>query len=54
MMRNMMKIFRYEQSEEEIRNVNGPVVFLAGPTVRGNQLHLRSWRIDAGNKKGVN
>jgi nucleoside 2-deoxyribosyltransferase len=42
-----MKEFRYEQSENEVRNFDGPSVFLAGPTVRGNQPHLTSWRFAA-------
>ena len=40
----MIKIFRYEQSEEEVRNDPNVSIFLAGPTVRGNQPHLISWR----------
>ena len=35
-----MKVLRYEQS---LDNVNDGL-FLAGPTVRGNQPHLTSWR----------
>ena len=42
-----MKIFRYEQSKEEVNNINCPCIFLAGPTVRGNQPHLTSWRFSA-------
>jgi len=42
-----MKEFRYEQSEEEVRSFKGPSIFLAGPTVRGNQTHLTSWRFAA-------
>ena len=42
-----MNIFRYETSNEVVKNVEGPVIFLAGPTVRGNQQHLTSWRFEA-------
>jgi len=42
-----MNIYRYEQTEEEVRNAPKPIIFLAGPTVRGNQPHLTSWRIAA-------
>lgn len=42
-----MKVFRYENSEDEVRSFKGPSIFLAGPTVRGNQPHLTSWRFAA-------
>lgn len=43
-----MKVFRYENSHDEVNNATGPVIFLAGPTVRGHQTHLRpSWRFEA-------
>lgn len=42
-----MKIYRYEESEYIVNNINTPSIFLAGPTVRGNQPHLTSWRFDA-------
>jgi len=42
-----MKVFRYEQSQDEVRNIECPSIFLAGPTVRGNQPHLTSWRFAA-------
>ena len=43
-----MNIFRYEETQETVTNVEGPVIFLAGPTVRGNQQHLQpSWRFAA-------
>jgi hypothetical protein len=38
---------RYESSLQEVNNTQGPVIFLAGPTVRGNQTHLISWRFEA-------
>lgn len=43
----MVKVHRYEESEEEISSINRPTIFLAGPTVRGNQPHLTSWRFEA-------
>lgn len=42
-----MKVHRYEESEETVRAINRPSVFLAGPTVRGHQPHLTSWRFAA-------
>ena len=42
----MIKEFRYDNEMDEVTNVKGPVVFLAGPTVRGNQPHLTSWRFE--------
>jgi nucleoside 2-deoxyribosyltransferase len=42
-----MKVYRYEDSEESVNGIITPVVFLAGPTVRGNQPHLTSWRFEA-------
>lgn len=42
-----MKVFRYEDSKEEVWNETGSSIFLAGPTVRGNQPHLTSWRFEA-------
>jgi len=44
-----MTIFRYENTKEEITDFNGPVIFLAGPTVRGNQYDRLgpSWRVKA-------
>jgi len=50
-----MKTYRYESTEESVTNIKGLVVFLAGPTVRGNQQHLTSWRfacIDEFKKQG--
>jgi nucleoside 2-deoxyribosyltransferase len=38
-----MNEIRYETPIEEV-NWNLPSIFLAGPTVRGNQPHLKSWR----------
>ena len=46
-MNDNLKVFRYEDSEESVSSVEGPVIFLAGPTVRGNQPHLTSWRFEA-------
>lgn len=43
-----MIIHRYESTHEQVNNTKGPVIFLAGPTVRGNQQHLQpSWRFAA-------
>lgn len=42
-----MKVHRYESSEQDVTDTHGPVIFLAGPTVRGNQPHLTSWRFEA-------
>lgn len=41
-----MNIIRYETPIEKV-DFSLPTVFLAGPTVRGNQLHLTSWRFEA-------
>jgi nucleoside 2-deoxyribosyltransferase len=43
----LMNVIRYEQSLERLRDDPNPVIFLAGPTVRGNQPHLTSWRFAA-------
>ena len=43
----MKKVYRYEDSLGDIVNEDVPTVFLAGPTVRGNQPHLVSWRFEA-------
>lgn len=37
---------RYETFHKDV-DYNLPSIFLAGPTVRGNQPHLVSWRIEA-------
>ena len=43
-----MQVLRYENSHEEILAPSKePKIFLAGPTVRGNQTHLTSWRFEA-------
>lgn len=44
-----LKVFRYEDSLESVSECNKekPSIFLAGPTVRGNQPHLTSWRYEA-------
>lgn len=41
-----MNVIRYETPIESI-DFNTTTIFLAGPTVRGNQLHLLSWRFQA-------
>lgn len=41
-----MNIIKYDTLNEEI-DYSIPTIFLAGPTVRGNQPHLKSWRIEA-------
>ena len=41
-----MKEIRYETPMSEI-DFSLKTVFIAGPTVRGNQTHLKSWRPDA-------
>lgn len=41
-----MKQIRYETPIEKV-NLSLPTIFLAGPTVRGNQPHLTSWRFEA-------
>jgi nucleoside 2-deoxyribosyltransferase len=42
-----MQVYRYEESEKTINDIDKPSIFLAGPTVRGNQPHLTSWRFAA-------
>lgn len=42
-----MKEIRYETKPTDVDFVSTPTVFLAGPTVRGNQPHLTSWRFEA-------
>ncbi len=41
-----MNNIRYETFQKDI-DYGLPTVFLAGPTVRGNQQHLTSWRFEA-------
>ena len=41
-----MKQIRYETPINSI-DIGLPTIFLAGPTVRGNQPHLTSWRFEA-------
>ena len=41
-----MNVIRYETKENNITFAM-PTIFLAGPTVRGNQQHLVSWRFEA-------
>jgi len=44
----MTNVIRYETPQKEVEQLEGPVIFLAGPTVRGNQTHLQpSWRFAA-------
>jgi hypothetical protein len=40
-----MKEIRYEENMDGV-DFSTPTVFLAGPTVRGNQPHLTSWRFE--------
>ena len=42
-----MKILKYETPTTKFILAPRPWVFLAGPTVRGNQTHLTSWRREA-------
>src|ERR1019366_8781330 len=42
-----LRVYRYEDSKESVTAEKEPVIFLAGPTVRGNQPHLISWRFEA-------
>lgn len=42
----MFNEIRYDICHEDVDYML-PTVFLAGPTVRGNQPHLRSWRFEA-------
>ena len=42
-----MKVYRYEDSIESINKIKNPSIFLAGPTVRGHQPYLTSWRYEA-------
>lgn len=42
-----MRVYRYEDSLKDIMDFESPTIFLAGPTVRGNQPHLVSWRFEA-------
>lgn len=44
-----MNVFKYETPSEQFKlHLDSPIVFLAGPTVRGHQPHLLpSWRVAA-------
>lgn len=42
-----IEVFRYEKSLANLFNDPRQIIFLAGPTVRGNQPHLTSWRFEA-------
>ena len=49
-----MNIIKYETPENQLSQFGSastgkPVIFLAGPTVRGHQTHLTSWRREAEN-----
>ena len=44
--RDSLKIIHYETDIKTV-DFGNPTVFLAGPTVRGNQPHLKSWRPEA-------
>ena len=43
----MIKEIRYETNIYKDVDFRKPTIFLAGPTVRGNQPHLVSWRFEA-------
>lgn len=43
---SFMNEIRYETPMEKV-DFTKPTIFLAGPTVRGNQPHLTSWRYEA-------
>jgi len=43
----MLEVFRYEQKLENLFSDQRSIIFLAGPTVRGHQPHLTSWRFEA-------
>ena len=42
----MINIIKYETFQKDV-DYKLPSIFLAGPTVRGNQQHLTSWRVEA-------
>ena len=42
-----MRVYRYEKSLAGLCDERDPIIFLAGPTVRGHQPHLTSWRFAA-------
>ena len=42
----MINEIRYDYDIKKV-DFSLPTIFLMGPTVRGNQTHLRSWRFDA-------
>jgi nucleoside 2-deoxyribosyltransferase len=46
-MKNKLREVRYEDLHETVDYQHTPSIFLAGPTVRGHQPHLTSWRFDA-------
>jgi len=53
-----MQVLRYENTHDEIlAESQAPKIFLAGPTIRANQTHLKSWRgeaLDLFEKAGFN
>ena len=43
-----MNVLRYETDKNTFKDyTDKPIIILAGPTVRGNQPHLTSWRFEA-------
>lgn len=42
-----MEVLRYDVPIDLVNKAKKPIIFLAGPTVRGNQQHLTSWRFEA-------
>lgn len=43
----MIKEVRYDTLQKDIDYISVPSIFLAGPTVRGHQTNLTSWRFEA-------
>lgn len=42
-----MRVYRYDDGKDVVSDIKNPSIFLAGPTVRGHQPHLTSWRFEA-------
>jgi hypothetical protein len=42
-----MTLLRYESSLAHLLSHPDPIIFLAGPTIRGETLHHTSWRFAA-------